>query len=117
MGHGSIQPHPISSESTKPLSAIKEEKPGITGRTSKTQEDTQMPPASTGKEDTGGRQTEEGSPANYRLPKHTTQTTSEPLTLSRRCLLEFWRNAILPYALLVQTQSIACFVKPDPFKF
>ncbi|GJQ66725.1 hypothetical protein Trydic_g4670 [Trypoxylus dichotomus] len=43
---------------------VKEEKPGNTRKTSKTQEDTQMPPASSRKEDIGGRRAEEESPAN-----------------------------------------------------
>ncbi|GJQ74521.1 hypothetical protein Trydic_g21388 [Trypoxylus dichotomus] len=43
---------------------IKAEKLGSTRKTSRTQEDTQMPPGSSGKENTGGRRTEKGSPAN-----------------------------------------------------
>ncbi|GJQ73252.1 hypothetical protein Trydic_g13627 [Trypoxylus dichotomus] len=45
---------------------VKEEKPGSTRKISRTQENTQMPPASSRKKDTGERRTEEGSPANQR---------------------------------------------------
>ncbi|GJQ72614.1 hypothetical protein Trydic_g1279 [Trypoxylus dichotomus] len=43
---------------------VKEEKRGSTSKTSRTQEDTQMPPASSRREDTGRRRTEEVRPAN-----------------------------------------------------
>ncbi|GJQ64902.1 hypothetical protein Trydic_g7074 [Trypoxylus dichotomus] len=43
---------------------VKEGKPGSTWKTSRTQEDTQMPPASSRMEDIGRGRTEVESPAN-----------------------------------------------------
>ncbi|GJQ87171.1 hypothetical protein Trydic_g12524 [Trypoxylus dichotomus] len=48
---------------------LKEDKPGNTWTTSRTHEDTQMPPASSRKKDTGGRRTEEGRPTNDTKPR------------------------------------------------
>ncbi|GJQ84784.1 hypothetical protein Trydic_g21184 [Trypoxylus dichotomus] len=51
-------------------------KPGSTQKTSRTQEDTQMPSTDSRKEDTGLRWTEQGSPANYQLHKASTFDTA-----------------------------------------
>ncbi|GJQ80322.1 hypothetical protein Trydic_g12205 [Trypoxylus dichotomus] len=53
-------PYPVNSATAE----VKEEKPGSARKTSRIQEDSQMSPLSSRNEDTGGRRTEEGSPAN-----------------------------------------------------